>query len=72
MREASTGVIAQLSYLSLILPWEETCLVTQFRAFAKRLNLAVTDVEMASNFRWAARQIGSAPYERFPLASILM
>ena len=46
--------------------------MTQFRAFAKRLNLAITDVEMASSFRWEARQIGSAPYGGFPLASILM
>ena len=67
MREASTGVMAQLSYLSLIFPSEETCLMTQFRALAKRLNLAVTDVEMASNFRWEARQIGSAPYEGVPI-----
>ena len=44
-----------------------SCLMTQFRAFAKRLNLAITDVEMASRFRWEARQIGSAPYEGVPI-----
>ena len=44
-----------------------SCLMTQFRAFAKRLNLAITDVEMASSFRWEARQIGCAPYEGVPI-----
>jgi len=44
-----------------------SCLMTQFRAFAKRLNLTITDVEMASRFRWEARQIGRAPYEGVPI-----
>ena len=44
-----------------------SCLMTQFRAFAKRLNLAITGVEMASRFRWEARQVGSAPYEGVPI-----
>lgn len=44
-----------------------SCLMTQFRAFAKRLDLVISDVEMASRFRWEARQIGRAPYEGVPI-----
>lgn len=44
-----------LAYLAM---GTTSCLITQFRAFAKRLRLTVFDVEMASGFRWEARQIG--------------
>jgi len=44
-----------------------SCLMTQFRAFAKRLRLKVDNVEMASRCRWEARQIGRNPYEGVPI-----
>jgi len=43
-----------LAYLAM---GTTSCLMTQFRAFAKRLCLTVSDVEMAYGFRWEARQI---------------
>ena len=44
-----------------------SCLMTQFREFAKRPNLTLKDVKMASYFRWEARQIGRARYEGVPI-----
>ena len=45
-----------------------SCLMTQFRAFAKRLRLTVDDVEMSSRFCWQAVQKGRAPYKGVPLS----
>ena len=68
MREASNGGDGTEPLpLDYFATGTNSCLMTRFRAFAKLLNLAITDVETASSFRWEARQIGSAPSEGAPI-----
>lgn len=44
------------------------CLMTQIRAFAKRLNLPIRDVQVRARLHWAGEQKGDAPYETAPVA----
>jgi uncharacterized OsmC-like protein len=38
------------------------CLMTQIRAFSKRLNIPINGVVVTGRFRWVGRQIGREPY----------
>lgn len=43
------------------------CLMTQIRAFAKRLRIPVDGVEISASLRWRAQQIGNQPYVGEPV-----
>ncbi|MDA0240068.1 MAG: OsmC family protein [Proteobacteria bacterium] len=43
-----------------------SCLMTQIRAFAKRLKIEVNDVVMMARFNWRAEQKGREPYVGIP------
>jgi uncharacterized OsmC-like protein len=47
------------------------CLMTQLRAFAKRLRLPLRGVSVKTRCHWAASQRGDAPYESAPVAFTL-
>ncbi len=40
-----------------------TCIMTQLRAFSKRLDVQVTDFTVNCKCQWEATQVGNAPYE---------
>lgn len=42
------------------------CLMTQTRAFAKRLRIPVRGVEIRARLRWKAEQVGREPYVGYP------
>ncbi len=42
------------------------CLMTQIRAFAKRLNVPINGVEVTGHYRWIGRQTGREPYVGSP------
>lgn len=44
------------------------CLMTQIRAFAKRLEIPVGVVEVQARLHWQAEQIGHGPYTSAPVA----
>jgi uncharacterized OsmC-like protein len=44
------------------------CLMTQIRAFAKRLNTPIRDVEVKARMHWTGEQEGDDPYETAPVA----
>lgn len=44
-----------------------SCLMTQIRAFAKRLRIPCDEVIIKANLRWRAEQIGREPYVGAPL-----
>lgn len=44
------------------------CLMTQIRAFAKRLDTPIRDVEVRAKLHWTGEQQGDAPYETAPVA----
>ena len=44
------------------------CVMTQIRAFAKRLNISVGSFSVNTRCHWQARQVGNAPYESEPVA----
>ncbi len=39
-----------------------TCIMTQLRAFSKRLGVPVTDIYVNTSCQWQAEQVGNAPY----------
>ncbi len=43
-----------------------TCLMTQIRAFSKRLQVPVDSVEVDARFHWQGEQIGRNPYPGNP------
>ncbi|HAY47259.1 MAG TPA: hypothetical protein DCY55_13400 [Gammaproteobacteria bacterium] len=43
------------------------CLMTQIRAFAKRLQIPVANVEIFASLRWRAEQTGNQPYVGEPV-----
>jgi uncharacterized OsmC-like protein len=43
-----------------------SCLMTQFRAFAKRLRVEIKDVKIHCECEWEAVQTGREPYESSP------
>lgn len=43
------------------------CVMTQIRAFSKRLNISVDGFKANTRCHWEARQIGNAPYESAPI-----
>jgi uncharacterized OsmC-like protein len=43
------------------------CVMTQIRAFSKRLNIDVDSYSVNTRCHWEARQSGSAPYESAPV-----
>ncbi len=43
------------------------CVMTQIRAFSKRLNISVDGFSVNTRCHWEARQIGNAPYETAPI-----
>ena len=43
------------------------CLMTQFRAFAKRMRIEVRSVEIKARLHWEAEQEGRAPYVGAPV-----
>ena len=44
------------------------CLMTQIRAFSKRLNTPIRNVEVKARLHWTGEQEGDAPYETAPVA----
>lgn len=44
-----------------------TCLMTQVKAFAKRLRIPLEDIEMSANFHWRLEQSGRDPYVSNPV-----
>lgn len=44
------------------------CLMTQIRAFAKRLDIALEDVTVNARLHWRGEQQGNAPYVTAPVA----
>jgi uncharacterized OsmC-like protein len=44
------------------------CVMTQIRAFAKRLKIPVGEFSVRIRCHWEARQTGNAPYESAPLS----
>lgn len=44
-----------------------TCLMTQMKAFAKRLRIPVENIEMNANFHWRLEQQGRDPYVSQPV-----
>ena len=43
------------------------CLMTQVRAFSKRLNVPIRGVEIKGRLHWAGRQVGRDPYVTRPV-----
>lgn len=43
------------------------CLMTQIRAFAKRLRIPVANVEIFASLRWRSEQVGKQPYVGEPV-----
>jgi len=43
------------------------CLMTQIRAFAKRLKIHIGDVEVKAKLHWKGEQIGNDPYVTSPV-----
>jgi len=44
-----------------------TCLMTQMKAFAKRLRIPVDDIAMSATFHWRLEQTGREPYVSVPV-----
>ncbi len=44
------------------------CIMTQLRAFSRRLNVTVTDISVNTRCHWERWQVGSQPYESAPVA----
>ncbi len=44
-----------------------TCLMTQIRAFAKRLRVPVGDVKVTADIKWEGRHAGRNPYTAHPV-----
>jgi uncharacterized OsmC-like protein len=44
------------------------CVMTQLRAFSRRLNVPVTEFSVNTRCHWQATQVGNAPYESAPVA----
>jgi len=43
------------------------CVMTQLRAFSKRLNIDIEGFTVNTRCHWEARQIGNAPYQSAPI-----
>jgi len=43
------------------------CLMTQIRAFSKRLRVTVKSINVTGNFEWRCRQMGREPYVSEPV-----
>ena len=48
-----------------------SCLMTQFRAFAKRLRVDFRDVQIHCKCHWIATQSGREPYESVPQSIVM-
>lgn len=44
------------------------CLMTQIRAFSKRLKVPVGDIEVAARLHWEGTQVGREPYVTHPVS----
>jgi len=44
------------------------CLMTQIRAFSKRLKISIRDVEVKAKLHWSGEQEAEGPYESTPVA----
>jgi uncharacterized OsmC-like protein len=44
------------------------CIMTQLRAFSRRLGVPVTEFTVNTRCHWEATQVGTAPYESAPVA----
>jgi uncharacterized OsmC-like protein len=44
------------------------CVMTQLRAFSRRLEVSLTDFSVNTRCHWEAKQRGRAPYESAPIA----
>lgn len=44
------------------------CIMTQLRAFSRRLGVPVTEFTVNTRCHWQATQVGTAPYESAPVA----
>ncbi|QDM25959.1 OsmC family protein [Tardiphaga sp. vice304] len=44
------------------------CVMTQIRAFAKRLSLKVDNFDVSTRCHWQGEQVGNAPYVSVPVA----
>lgn len=44
-----------------------TCLMTQVRAFARRLRVPIGDVKVSADIKWEGRQVGRDPYTAHPI-----
>lgn len=44
------------------------CVMTQLRAFSRRLGIPVTEITVNTRCHWEAAQTGTAPYESAPVA----
>jgi uncharacterized OsmC-like protein len=47
------------------------CVMTQLRAFSRRLGIPVTDFSVNARCHWEARQVGNEPYVSAPVAFTL-
>jgi uncharacterized OsmC-like protein len=47
------------------------CVMTQLRAFSRRLEIPLTTIAVNTRLRWEAQQRGRAPYESAPIAFTL-
>ena len=47
------------------------CIMTQLRAFSRRLHIPVTTIGVKARLHWEAHQRGGAPYESAPVAFTL-
>ncbi|MGH7095353.1 MAG: OsmC family protein [Stellaceae bacterium] len=47
------------------------CIMTQLRAFSRRLDVHVTEFTVDARCHWEATQLGNAPYESAPIAFTL-
>jgi len=47
------------------------CIMTQLRAFSRRLEIPVTTIAVNTRLHWEAHQRGHAPYESAPIAFMM-
>ncbi|SIS92486.1 Uncharacterized OsmC-related protein [Roseivivax lentus] len=47
------------------------CLMTQIRAFAKRLRIEIRDLEVKATLHWSGEQVGNDPYVTAPVGFAL-
>ncbi len=47
------------------------CIMTQLRAFSRRLRIELTTIEVSARAHWRATHTGNAPYESTPVGFLL-